>query len=138
MWPHTLKMTVSIWRNLSCSCRQKINFILKVSFEILQRDCKLNIYGTLGTPGYAHPSADKKSTLSLMFFWRYWKIIQTYYFGYFGHAWQHTPKIIVSSCRKLQCLSYLHAKNELIISFFLEILHFKDSCSLIGPQEFDP
>ena len=26
------------------------------------------------------------------------------YFGYFRHAWLHTPKMIVSSCRRFQCL----------------------------------
>ena len=26
------------------------------------------------------------------------------YFGYFRHAWLHTPKMIVSSCRKFRCL----------------------------------
>ena len=31
--------------------------------------------------------------------------MQTSYFGYFGHAWLHTPKMIVSTCRRLQCLS---------------------------------
>ena len=27
--------------------------------------------------------------------------MQASYFGYFGHAWIHTPKMIVSTCRKL-------------------------------------
>ena len=26
------------------------------------------------------------------------------YFGYFRHTWLHTPKMIVSSCRKFRCL----------------------------------
>ena len=30
--------------------------------------------------------------------------IQTY-LGYFGHAWLHTPKMIVSTFRRLRCLS---------------------------------
>ena len=35
------------------------------------------------------------------------EILQWYetYFGYFGHAWLHSPKMIVSTCRRLQCLS---------------------------------
>ena len=32
------------------------------------------------------------------------KILQTYCFGYFGHAWLLTPKKILSSCRKILCL----------------------------------
>ena len=35
--------------------KQKINFILPVFLEILQRYCKLVILGTLGKPGYTHP-----------------------------------------------------------------------------------
>ena len=38
------------------------------------------------------------------FFWRYSKDIQASYFEYFGHAWLHIPKMILSTCRKLQCL----------------------------------
>ena len=26
------------------------------------------------------------------------------YFGYFGHAWLQTPKMIASACRRFQCL----------------------------------
>ena len=33
------------------------------------------------------------------------KDIQTSHFGYFGHAWLHTFKVIVLSCKRLQCLS---------------------------------
>ena len=42
-------------------------------------------------------SASGKSTLSF--------ILRTYYFGYIGHACLHTSKMIVSNCRKPQCLS---------------------------------
>ena len=33
---------------------------------------------------------------------------------------------------------YLHAKKNFIIQFFFEILHFKESCNLIGWQHFGP
>ena len=36
------------------NCRQKINFILQVFLEILERYCKTVILVTLGIPGYAH------------------------------------------------------------------------------------
>ena len=39
-----------------------------------------------------------------MLFWRYFRDMKIY-FGYFGHVWLRTPKMIVSPCRKLQCLS---------------------------------
>ena len=62
----------------------KINFILHVSFEILQRYCKLVVLGTLSIPGYAQPkyqllclSAGKKSTSFPMLFWRYLKDMHT-------------------------------------------------------------
>ena len=63
---------------------------------------------------------------------RYSKVIQTY-FGYFGHACFHSPKMIVSSCGKLRYLST--CKNKLHNSL-LTILHFKESCNLIGWQHF--
>ena len=121
-----------------CVYRQKIKFILHVFLEILQM------------------------------------ILQTY-FGYFGHTWLHTPKVILSTCRKLSCLPegkkinfiphifleilQIYAKFlfwvlwvcllktsificmpkiNFIIQCFLEILHFKESCNLIGQQHFGP
>ena len=43
----------------------------------------------------------KKTTSSPTFFWRYCKNKQTSYIGHFGQAWPHTPKMIVSTCKKL-------------------------------------
>ena len=59
------------------------------------------------------------------------------YFGYFGHAWLCTPKLIVSTCRKLLMFICM-PKINFIIHFFLEIIHFKESCNLIGQQHFGP
>ena len=93
--------------------RQKINFILHVFLDTLQRYCKTLALDTLGMPGYIHPkwyshllclSAGRKLTPPPMLFWRYYKDIQTY-FGYFGLAWLDSPKMIVPTCRRLQCLS---------------------------------
>ena len=42
--------------------------------------------------------------------------------------------MIVSSCRKLQCLSA--CQINFIIHFFPEIIHFKESCNLTGRQHF--
>ena len=64
-----------------------------------------------------------------MLFWRYCKDMQIY-FGYSGHAWLHTPKMIVSACRRLQCLTAFN----FITHFFLEILHFKESCNFCNRE----
>ena len=137
-------MTVSIWKKPSTFVtRQKINFILYVFLEILQRYCKLVISGTLDMSGYAQPKwyyhleeklclyAGKKSTSSPVLLWRYCKDMQTY-FGYFRHNWSHLPKVIVSTSRRLQCMQ----KINFIIYFFLKILHFKESCNLVDWQHF--
>ena len=61
------------------------------------------------------------------------------YLGYFGHAWLHSPKTIVSPCSKL----YLHAKNKLHNSLlfynitFWRILQF-DWLAAIWPITWDP
>ena len=46
-------------------------------------------------------STGKKSISSFTFS----LILQTCYFGYFRHAWLPTPNVILSTCRKLLCLS---------------------------------
>ena len=68
-----------------------------------------------------------------MLFWRYCKDMQTSYFWYFGHAWLHTPKNILVQDFDV----YLLPKINFIIHFFLEILQFKESCNLIGWQDFE-
>ena len=78
--------------------------------------------------------AGKKSTSFPMLYWRYWKDMQTY-FGYFGHVCMNTPKMI-STCTRLWCLSVCK-KTNFIIHFFLGILHFKESCNLIGWQHWE-
>ena len=52
-----------------------------------------------------------------MLFWRYCKDMQTSYFGYFGHAWLHTPKMIVSTCTRLWCLSVCKKQTSSFTSF---------------------
>ena len=62
-------------------CMQKINFILHIFLETLERYCKLVILGTLGMPDFAHPKwyyelaenvyvylKANKASSSLMFF----------------------------------------------------------------------
>ena len=47
----------------------------------------------------------QKINSSLTFSLRHYKILKTCYLGYFGHAQRCTPKVILSTCRKLSCLS---------------------------------
>ena len=46
-------------------------------------------------------------------------------------------QMVVSTCRRLQFLSACKKMNFLI-DFFLEVLHFKESCNMIGWQHFGP
>ena len=116
-WPHTPKNdSINLKKPSTLISRQNINFLLHVFFDILQRYCKPVVLCALGMSGYAQPnwhyhlvenfclSAGKKSTSSPLLLWKYCKDMQTY-FGYFGHAWLHSPKMIVSTCRRLRCVS---------------------------------
>ena len=57
--------------------------------------------------------------------------MQTSYFKYFGYACQHKPTMVVSTSMVI-CMTKIH----FIIHVFLAILHFKESCNLIGRQHF--
>ena len=59
------------------------------------QSCTINLYKTFVF------ICRQKINLSHTFFWRYCKDMQSYYFGYVGHASLRTPKMIVSTCRKL-------------------------------------
>ena len=125
--------------------RQTIGFILQVFLDISQGYYKLVILGTLGLADYAHSKwyylfvgnfRIYLFTKNSQRFWGYCKDLQTSYFGYFGHTWLSTSKMIVATCKKLPCLSA--CQKNFIIFFFLEILHFKESCNLIYQQYFGP
>ena len=101
---------------------KKNNFILHVFLEILQRYCKLVVFGTLGLSGYVHPKKwyccfvgnfsaylQAKNQLHPMLFCRYFKDMQTYMQDI------HSPKMIVSSCERLWFLST--CKKNYIIHF---------------------
>ena len=57
----------------------------------------------------------KKINLIPHVFWSYCKDMKTFYFGYFGHSWLRSPKIIISTCRRLQPLS--ECQTSLFASF---------------------
>ena len=125
---------------LTLICRQKTKFILHIFLEILQRYCKLIVLGALGVPvnkpkviqstcrkssclftgkNQLHPpcSTGDISKISKHL------ILDTY-------EWSHTPNMVVSTCTRLWCLSA--CKKQASSFTFLEILHFKESCNLIG------
>ena len=96
---------------------QKINFITIFYFKILQSNSKLVIWGNFDMPGHTQlwwylfevnldVYLKAKSQLHpLCSPWDIAKALQIYYFGYFGHAWLSTFKVVLSTCRKLSCLS---------------------------------
>ena len=135
-------MIVSIWKNLQHLSAGKKS---TSSFMFSLRYCKgivnwlfLVLCACLILPSYRKllcVSGGKNSTSSPMLSQRYCKDMQTY-FGYFGHAWLHSPKMIVSPYWRRPCLSACK-KNKLHNSL-LTILCFKESCNLIGQQHFGP
>ena len=97
---HHLNDSTNFKKPLTFICKQKINFILHVLFERLQRCCKLAVYNLQKTFVFFC----KISTSFPMLFWRHSKDIQTSCFGCFWHVLLYTPKMIVWTCRRLQCL----------------------------------
>ena len=138
-------MIVSIWKKPSTFIsRQKINFILHVFHEILQRV----IFGTLGLSGYAHPKwyyhlvenfcvylQAKINFIPHAFmeilhsyvnlFWVLWACLVTLTQNY-SITSQKTSMFI--------CMQ----KINFMIQLFLAILHFKEFCHLLGWQHFGP
>ena len=57
------------------------------------------------------------------------------YFGYFGHVWLQSPKIICIVLLKTSMFLCVQ-KINFIIHFFLTMLYLKESCNLIGQQHF--
>ena len=114
---------------LTLICRQKIKIILHIFLEILQRYCELIVLGTLSMPGYTNPKwyyqlvanfrghLQAKNQLQP---YAFLEILQRYtksYFAYSGHACLCKPKQIVSTCRRLRCLSASQKYTSSFISF---------------------
>ena len=146
-------MIVSIWKkSLTFISRQKINFILHVFLEILQRYCKLVVFGALGLSRYLHPK------------W-YYHLVENFCVYLQAKTQLHPPCFngdIAKICKlilgTLGMPGYTHQKwwyhlaedfddiylficmqkINFIIHFFLMILHFKESCNLIGWQHSGP
>ena len=130
-------------------CRQKINFILHVFLEILQKYCKLVILGTLGMPDSAHPKwyyqlvekfcvhpQAKNQLHSPCFFEDAAKIGKLLIWVLWACLAMHTQNgtIKLSKTSMFICTPKIH----FIIHFLLEILDFKEPSNLIGWQYFGP
>ena len=96
---------------------QKTNCTTHYLLKILQRNSKLVILGNMGMLGHTHLKWQNHFTETfdvyqaknfiLHVFHGIFiaKILLTCCFGYFEHAWLRTSQVILSSCRKLLCLS---------------------------------
>ena len=125
------------------------NFILYVFLKIWQRYCKLVILGTLGMPDYAYlkryyhlvenfclSNRQKINLVSHVFL----EILQRYgnFLFWVFRVCMATQTQNDSINLQKTLMSICMPKINFIIHFFLGILHFKESCNLIGQQHFDP
>ena len=145
-WPHTLKMTVSFWRNLWQLSADK-NQLHPSGFPWdIAKILKTCFFGHFGHVWLRTPkvilwtcrkclclSAGKKSISHPILHWRYCKGMQTY-FGYFGYVWLYITKRIGPACRMFIYMP----KIKLIHNYFLGILYFKESCNFIGLRHLGP
>ena len=129
---------MTIWRNLWCLHAGK-KLILSFTFSL--RYCKLVILGTSGMPGYAHPN------------W-YWHLVENFRVYLQPKNQLHPPHFpwdiaminllfwVIRACLATHSQWYYQlaenfmficvSKINFIVYFFLGILHFKESCNLIG------
>ena len=116
----SMKNIVSISSKVFClsACEKKSTSITYFFLKILQRNSKLFILGNLSMPGQNMSkmiastwrslwrlSAGKNQLYLSQFPLDIAKILWICYFGYFGHIWLCTTKTILSTCRKILCLS---------------------------------
>ena len=119
-WPFLSKIIVSIFRKLHVFL-QKINFTTHFFLKMLQKIANLSFWViweflNLKWCYQFKETFDvyiqaKDQFYPSCFPWDITNILQTCYFGCFGHAWLLTLKVILSACRKLLCL---HARKKSI------------------------
>ena len=122
--------------------RQKINFILHVFPEILQRYCKLSFFGTLGLSGYVHPKWYYYLVKNFFVYLQakinfiphaFMEILQRYA-NLFWVLWAWLITLTQNDSITLMKTSMFISLQKIIfiMHFFLTILHFKKSCNMIG------
>ena len=142
---NTSNKSINLKKASTFISRQKINFIL----QILERSCELAVFGTLGLSGYPHPDWYYHLVES---FWIYLQaknqLHSPCFYGDIAKIWKlilgtldiwlvtltQNDSITLRKTLTFICLQ----KINFIIHLFLTILHFKESCNLIGWQHFDP
>ena len=120
---------INLYETFMLVCMQRINFITHFFLKTLQRNTKFVILGNLRISGHTHLKwkyqfqetfdvhlQAKNELHPSRFPWDIVKILQTYYFGYFEHAWLHTPKVVSET------FAYNNIKINFISHVFLEIL----------------
>ena len=118
------------------NCRQKINFILHVFLEILERYCKIIILGTLGIPGYAH---SKWYYQFVKNFHVYLQVENQPHHQYFsGNIAKICKLLILGTNDQFVTSIFIYMPKINFIHIYLDILHFKESCNLIGRKHLGP
>ena len=138
-WPSPSKIKVSICGKLFCLsvceksisshtfflryCKQIPNLLIWVISAFLDTHTHTHLKWSYQFEETFDVYLKPKNQLHPFFFpWDISNILQTCYFGYFRHAWLLTPKVILSTCRKVSCLP-AGKKINFIPHVFLEILH---------------
>ena len=128
--------------------RLKVGFILHVFLEILEGYYKLVILHTLGMVGYITQSdiinlqdvlvfiCRQKISFIPYVFWGYCKDANILFWILLLCLTKHTQND--STNMQKTSMFICRPKINFIICFFLEILHFKESCNLIDPTVFWP
>ena len=111
---HTPKMVVSLWRNLWRYHQATNQLYLSRFLEALQRYFKLVVLNMLVIPGYAHWKLCYQPVENFINY-AFLEILQRYG-NLFCVLWTCLQKTLMFICM---------LKINLIIHFFLEILHFK-------------
>ena len=109
---HMKNGSINLKKRLTIISREKST----PSFRFCLRYCKDIVLGALGIPNHAHPKwsyqflenvcvyLQVKNQFHSPYFSGDTAKICTY-FGYFGHVWLYITKMIVSTFRRLRCLS---------------------------------
>ena len=142
-------MIVSIWKNLQhLSAGKKSTSSFMFSLRYCKDIVNWLFFGTLGLSGYLHP----KWYYHLVEYFCVYLQAKTQFhppsfYGDIAKIWKLILVLWACTVTRIQNDSIILLKTSMficmqkinfIILFFLTILHFKESCSLIGRQHFGP
>ena len=132
-----LQEDVCLYKKLTSS----LTSLLRHYKDLTSYFFKLLLLDTLGIPDYCHQKQQnqllenfmQKAKLSLTSFMKYYKDIANLLFWVFWACLDIHTKNKSINVKETLLLS-LCKKNNLIPFFFLEMLHFKESCNLISQE----